>query len=120
MSTQHRHIVVRQLDGDIEHVGFVDQNILDEASIQHIGDEITSLIDRAVTPKLLIDFDQVQHMTSAALGTLITINNRIREKGGQLRLANIHPQIFEVFKITRLDSLFQIHETVAKAADSFK
>ena len=93
--------------------------ILEETSIQKIAAEILQLIDQAINPKLLMDFQNVEHLSSAALGTLITINNRIKEKGGQLRLVNINPQIYEVFAITKLDKLFKIYEDSDKACASF-
>lgn len=96
-------------------VEFVDRNILDEANIQAINEEITAVIERTDTPKLLISFSNVDHLSSAALGALITINNKIREKKGQLHLANIDPQIYEVFVITRLNKLFNIHDTTEEA-----
>tara|TARA_R110002072_G_scaffold42064_19_gene118558 strand:- start:148838 stop:149194 length:357 start_codon:yes stop_codon:yes gene_type:complete len=96
-------------------VEFVDRNILDEANIQAINEEITAVIERTDTPKLLISFSNVDHLSSAALGALITINNKIREKTGQLHLANIDPQIYEVFVITRLNKLFNIHDTTEEA-----
>jgi anti-sigma B factor antagonist len=105
--------------GDVIQVEFIDRNILDEANIQMIGEEISSLIDAQPKPKLLISFTNVDHLSSAALGTLITINNRIRQAGGQLRLADIDPQIYEVFVITKLNKLFEIHETSADALKSF-
>ena len=107
-------------DGDITQVEFVDRNILDEANIQQIGEEITGLIETSSGPKLLISFSNVDHLSSAALGTLITINNKVKNKGGKLRLANIDPQIYEVFKITKLDKLFQIHDTTERAMASFR
>jgi anti-sigma B factor antagonist len=107
-------------DAGVTRVEFIDRNILDEANIQAIGDEISGLIDQADTPKLLISFSNVDHLSSAALGTLITINNRVREKGGQLRLANIDAQIYEVFVITRLNKLFEIHQSTDEALQSFQ
>jgi anti-sigma B factor antagonist len=68
---------------------------------------------------MLINFADVDHLSSAALGTLITVNNKVRQRQGQLRLSNIDPQIYEVFTITRLNKLFQIHETVGDAMRSF-
>ncbi|RMH25500.1 MAG: anti-sigma factor antagonist [Planctomycetota bacterium] len=100
-------------------VEFADRNILDEANIQAISEEISALIDRADEPKLLISFANVDHLSSAALGALITINHRIRDRKGQLRLANIDPQIYEVFVITRLNKLFDIHDTTDEAIASF-
>ena len=100
-------------------VEFIDRNILDEANIQMIGDEIAALVDASPNPKLVISFANVEHLSSAALGNLITINNRVRSRTGQLRLANIDPQIYEVFAITRLNKLFQIHQTTDEAIKSF-
>lgn len=105
-------------DSSITIVEFVDRNILDEANIQMIGEEIASLIEANPALKLLISFANVDHLSSAALGTLITINNKLRQKG-QLRLANIDPQIYEVFVITRLNNIFKILPTTDEAIKSF-
>jgi anti-sigma B factor antagonist len=110
---------ITKRDGGVTQIEFIDRNILDEANIQAIGEEIASIIDAQPTPKLLISFANVDHLSSAALGTLITINNKVRTRGGQLRLADIDPQIYEVFVITKLNKLFQIHDTSADAAKSF-
>ncbi len=119
MTTKDSRLIVSE-DNQITKVRFLDRNILEEANIQQIGDEISGLIEATDNPRLMIDFAQVEHLSSAALGTLITINNKIRSKGGQLRLCNIDPQIYEVFVITKLNKLFQIHEDAAQAAASFK
>ncbi|MHC4219050.1 MAG: STAS domain-containing protein [Planctomycetota bacterium] len=111
---------IRVVDHDgVMRVEFVDRNILDEANIQQIGDEIAKIVDSQDPPKLLISFQNVDHLSSAALGTLITINNRIRGKEGQLRLAEIDPQIYEVFVITKLNKLFQIYDSADQALASF-
>jgi anti-sigma B factor antagonist len=100
-------------------IRFIDRNILDEANIQRIGEEIGRVIDAQPQPRILISFQNVDHLSSAALGTLITINNKVRSKDGQLRLADIDPQIYEVFVITKLHRLFQIHDTTDQAMASF-
>ncbi len=106
-------------DDGVTRIEFVDRNILDEANIQQIGDEISRLVDAQEQPKVLISFQNVDHLSSAALGTLITINNKIRGKDGQLRLAEIDPQIYEVFVITKLNKLFQIFDSSEQAMASF-
>lgn len=100
---------------DVVQIEFIDRNILDEANIQQIADEIGTIIDASTKPKILVSFASVDHLSSAALGALITIGKRVKDRGGQLRLANIDAQIYEVFKITKLDKLFQIHDTVESA-----
>ena len=118
MTSAASRLRVTEEDG-VTRIEFVDRNILDEASIQRIGEEIGDIVDAHTQPKLLISFSNVDHLSSAALGTLITINNKIRAKDGQLRLANIDAQIYEVFVITKLNKLFQIHETAEQALTSF-
>jgi len=117
MASADSRLRIRNQNG-ITIVEFIDRNILDEANIQNIGEEISTVIDGADQPRLLISFSNVEHLSSAALGTLITINNKVRAKDGQLRLANIDPQIYEVFVITKLNKLFQIHETTDEALSS--
>ena len=107
-------------ENGVTHVKFQDRNILEESAIQQIGDELAALIEADSNPKMLLDFSGVEHLSSAALGTLITVNNKVKSKGGQLRLANIDEQIYEVFVITKLNKLFQIHDTEEAAAKSFK
>ena len=104
---------------DVRVVEFTNNRILDEANIAEIGTSLNSLIDERNNPKLLLDFGTVDHLSSAALGMLINANKRIKEKNGQLRLANIKPQIFEVFRITKLDRLFRIYPSRAEALASF-
>ena len=104
---------------DVRIVEFTNSKILDEANIADIGNTLNSLIDERPQPKLLLDFANVEHLSSAALGMLINVNNRVKQKNGQLRLANIGPQIMDVFVITKLNKLFRILPTRNEATASF-
>ena len=77
MTSAASRIRVLEQEGVLR-IEFVDRNILDEANIQQIGEEISQLVEMKLQPKVLISFDNVDHLSSAALGTLITINNKIR------------------------------------------
>lgn len=120
MTTKDSRLVVTEHDDNITKIEFVDRNILEESNIQQIGEEIATIIDAKANPKILLSFENVEHLSSAALGTLITVNTKIKAKGGQLRLSNIDKQIYEVFVITKLNKLFQIHDGNDKALASFK
>ena len=107
-------------DGDVTIVALADRKILDELSITQIGDQLNALVLESPVPKFMLDFAVVSHMSSSALGMLITLHKRIREKSGQLRLCNIQPAIYEVFVITRLNEIFQISESRAEALASLR
>ena len=106
--------------GDISVVQFMEKKILDELNIKDIGDELFDLVDTQNKTRLLLNFEQVEYLSSAALGKLITLNKKIRAVEGELRLCRIHPDIAEVFRITKLDKLFDICETEEEALAKFE
>jgi anti-sigma B factor antagonist len=105
-------------DGEVTCVTFTEGRITDEMVIHQIGQEVLKLVDADAQPRVLLDFSGVEHLSSAALGVLISVNNRVKSRSGQLRLCSISTPIFEIFRITRLDTLFQIHPTAEQARQS--
>jgi len=103
---------------DVTMIELTDKKILDEVSIAQIGDQLNALAVQKDMPKMVLDFSCVSHMSSSALGMLITLHKRIRERNGQLRLCNIQPAITEIFAITRLNEIFQICKSRAEAMES--
>ena len=95
-------------EGDATLVEFTDRKILDEVTIAQISEQLLALVAEPGVPKLVLDFAGVAHMSSSALGTLITLHKRVQEKNGQMRLCGIQPAIYEVFVITRLNEIFSI------------
>lgn len=116
--TSTRALVVNEQKG-INICEFTSSKILDETNIKEIGDVLGALIEKREYPKILLDFTNVDHLSSAALGMLINANNRLRQRNGQLRLCKIRPQILEVFAITKLNKLFRILTTRDEALESF-
>ncbi len=98
-------------------VSFTDEKILEERDIKALQDSIMSVVEQAERIKLILDFSNVRFLSSAVLGLLIRISKRIYEKDGQLKLCNINPKIFEIFKITRLTTTFDIYKDVESAVE---
>jgi anti-sigma B factor antagonist len=113
-----RRIEVEEID-DVSVVEFVDKRILDEQNIQLIGDQLFELVDDLGKKKLLLNFANVEYLSSAALGKLMTLNKKVKAAGGELRLANIKPEIKEVFTITKLDKMLKIFNSEQDALDGF-
>ncbi len=105
--------------GDVTIARFVDKKILDETNIQIIGNQLFGLIDEDARSKIVLDFTNVEYLSSAALGKLITMDKKVKGAKGKLRLCSIRPEIYEVFAITKLNKLFKIYEDQEKALESF-
>lgn len=69
--------------------------------------------------KFLIDFSHVGYIDSSGLGVLVSLSKKIRDQGGELRLANLNDDLKTLFELTKLDTLFQIAETRERALASF-
>ena len=66
----------------------------------------------------MVTFKGVEHLSSAALGTLLTVMNRVKAKDGQLRLCDINAQILQIFQITKLNKILRIEKDLASAKAS--
>ena len=63
--------------------------------------------------KLLVNMTDVVYIDSAGLSVLIAANRQAQKMGGTFALSNPQPTVQQVFKLTRMNKVFQIYETVA-------
>ena len=106
------------VNGNVTIIELMDRKILDGVNILQIGEQLNALVAQAGHPLFVVDFSNVAHLSSSALGALITLSKRIREKNGQLRLCGIAPAIQEIFAITRLNEIFRILPSRKEAVES--
>jgi anti-sigma B factor antagonist len=107
MTTASHHLKIEQID-DVTVVSFIDKKLIDDQTIRLIGDQLCSLVDEQGRRKILLNFGNVEYLSSAALGKLIILHKKAIAAGGRLVLYNIDPQIYEVFAVTKLNKLFDI------------
>lgn len=69
--------------------------------------------------KFLIDFAGTAYIDSSGLGVLVSLSKKIREQGGELRLANLNEDLRTLFELTKLDTLFHIAGSRDEAMASF-
>jgi anti-sigma B factor antagonist len=97
-----------------------ESKIISDEDILEFSSQLNQLAARPEPVRLVVDFGKVKFLSSAALGRLVHLKKRLRDAQGELRLCAIDPALLEVFRITRLDTLFEIHETRAAASDSLR
>ena len=69
--------------------------------------------------KFVIDFTKTGYIDSSGLGVLVSLSKKIREQGGDLRLAGLNEDLQTLFELTKLDTLFAIAKTSAEALAAF-
>lgn len=69
--------------------------------------------------KFLIDFTRTGYIDSSGLGVLVSLSKKIRDEGGELKLAGLNEDLRTLFELTKLDTLFAISDTAADALAQF-
>lgn len=77
-------------------------------------DEMLLLLEEEFT-ELIIDLSHVAVMNSAGLGVLIMAQDTIKKRTGRIKLINLQPLMQEIFARMRLDTLFEIYDTLEEA-----
>jgi len=88
-----------------------------DASLLH--DKLYELIEND-KKKVVIDLGGVEWMNSTGLGILISSYTTLRNHQGELKLANVTDKIQSLLTITKLISVFEAHDSVEEAVNSFK
>jgi anti-sigma B factor antagonist len=99
---------------DVAIVRFKTYKITNELHVKLFGEELLSLVE-AGRKKVVLDFENVEFLSSAALGHLIKLRKRAKAAESKVVLTNIRDTIFEVFSITGLDQEFTITKSLDEA-----
>lgn len=91
---------------------------LDVSVQKALKDGLEKLIDVTV-PDWVVDLSAVTFIDSACLGTLAAFLKTVRKAGGDFKLASLCADVRSIFQITRLDTVFELHDTVNEAVASF-
>lgn len=111
--------ITTQMHEEVLLVGFTDSKILDGQRIEQVGRELQESISEAGHKKLLVNFRGVSFMSSAMITKLVMMNKGCKAQGVALKFCEVSPNVMEVFKITKLNKLFDIQEGEEKALASF-
>jgi len=94
-------------------------NLMGEPDTENLREKIYSLLQEDFK-KVVVDMKGVRWISSTGLGTLIAALTSVKNKGGDLRLANVTDKVESLFAITQLVKVFKTYETADRAVASFK
>jgi len=110
-------------------------NILERKEGEIVVIEVAGELDALVAPKLkekiskemengetkfIINFKELVHINSLAMGILRGKLKSTKEIGGDIKLSNLNEHIKSIFEMIGLDEIFEIFENEKEALDSFK
>jgi anti-sigma B factor antagonist len=104
-------------DGDITILTVTGDLVIGEAETT-FKKTVTKLLEQGRV-NLLVDLSAVGFLDSSGLGALVRALTNSQKEGGQTKLLNAGPQIRKLLQMTKLDSVFEIHDDMEAAVSSF-
>ncbi len=108
-----------QIKEEIVVVYFTDGKILDSQRIEAIGKELQTAVPQAIHRKLVLNFRGVTFMSSAMITKLVMMNKACKAQSVDMKFCEVSQNVMEVFKITKLNKLFDLYDSEEKAIKSF-
>jgi anti-anti-sigma factor len=118
MSGEHSKLLLQGETEGVKTIVILPPEIPPE-SAQELYDVANSLAGQDGPKQVVLNFDRVNALKSAAIAILIQFQKRVRDAGGELKLCRLHPDIRRLLSLTRADELFDIHERQREAVDAF-
>jgi stage II sporulation protein AA (anti-sigma F factor antagonist) len=103
------------LENDIFVAEFWDCLRLDPAPVQELRKQFDEHLRRKGRPDIVVDLLGVGFAGSAALGGFVALQRTSRAKGGRMVFCNVDPTVLEVFRVSRLESLYTFSADRASA-----
>jgi anti-sigma B factor antagonist len=69
--------------------------------------------------RLVVDFSDLEYISSAGLGVFMVFIESIRKDGGDIKLAAMKERVFSVFDLLGFPVLFEIYESVQEAEEAY-
>ncbi len=105
----------------IQVVRFRERQLFDERTVREVADQILAALPNDGGPiRLVLDFTDINLVSSTLLSKLILLQRRVAASNGKLRLCELPPVIQQVFRTANLDRLFSIDRDQRTALDSFQ
>lgn len=100
----------------------IDIIVLDGRIDQEASEELESVLQKCIAEKkynICIDMINVKHICSSALGVLVAIKRKIKDKDGDIKLVIVNDNLLKLFQTTMLDKVFEIFESQRECVTAF-
>lgn len=94
------------------------RGIIDSGTAQFLEDKFDDLVS-SNNVRIVADLSDVNYISSAGWGIFVGEIKGIRQRGGDIKLAAMHPDVCEVFELLEFSALLKPYRTRAEAVTAF-
>jgi anti-sigma B factor antagonist len=108
--------VINTPEGSIEKLAI--QGYLDAQTAPVLEEAIQSVVDEEKY-NILINFNDLEYISSAGLGVFMSFIEQVREKGGDIKMAEMSDNVYNVFDLLGFPMLFDIDKSETEVIEKF-
>ncbi len=103
--------------GDVSVVDVAGRITLGEGS-SALRDTLREMVSKG-QKKILLNLGEVSYIDSSGIGELVSAFTTVTNGGGQLKLLNLTKRVKDLLQITKLYTVFDVHDSEVSAIRSF-
>lgn len=88
-------------------------------SSAHLRELVRGLLNQGRN-NILLNLGDVSYIDSSGLGELVASFTTVKNHGGQLKLLNLTKKVHDLLQVTKLFTVFEVHDNEAAAIQSFQ
>jgi len=93
--------------GNVSVVKFTQPDILDLEVIRAVGEQLMGLASEG--SRVVLNFSQVNRLSTALVGKVVALQQRLKDHGGRLALCQVAPHLREALELLKLPRLVPIY-----------
>jgi anti-anti-sigma factor len=90
--------------------------VLDAETFQGIHDQLVAITEEPGDTHFLLDFGNVEYISSRAIGALLALHRTLLAAGSHLSLGNVRPEVHDLFAVCRLEEFLDLRPGEPEAA----
>ena len=114
----YQHIEVNEVDGVLV-IRFREDKLVEFDVVADVQRELAQVVEAEKPTKVLLSFAGVRLISSTALGAVLSLVNRTKAVGGAVKFCELPPIVQRIFKMTELETLFDLRTDEAAGLQAF-
>jgi len=110
-----KRLISVERSGQATVIHFHDEPVLGFSHARQLRSELGDALNAADPPWVVVDFGDVEYMGAVIIAELISARRLISERNGSLKLCGMYQNIRDIFRLMKVDQLFEIYDTCGEA-----
>ncbi|MCZ6834930.1 MAG: STAS domain-containing protein [Planctomycetota bacterium] len=108
--TEEQPLISLTKTADAIVIAILRKSLVDQVEIAELGEHLKRVANEFSKKLIVLNFAEVEFMSSSALGAIIEANTLVKSNKGELRLANLSDDLKKIFVMTKLDKVIRIDD----------